>query len=82
MPIKNQVYCSSECRQQAIKNAAMKKREHKRRLKRMQKRPCCKVCGAYLSIYGQGNTCSNHSHPQILSNVLKGIRNKYENGDS
>ena len=81
-PVNNQVYCSVECRTQATKHTAIQRRAHKRRTKRMKSKRKCVVCGAHLSMYGQGNTCSNHTSPTAVSSLLKDIRNRYENGNS
>lgn len=57
-----QIYCSSECREEATKYAAAKKRVERRRRRRASLNKKCKVCGARLSMYGDGDVCAAHNN--------------------
>jgi hypothetical protein len=78
----NQVYCSADCRTQATKEAAIARKEERRRLRRKKASKNCIVCGAKLSMYGYGNTCDIHSNPKSLSPLLKKIRDYHENNNA
>jgi len=76
LPSKGQLYCSLLCRNDANEEAILARREHARRLRRKAAKRKCVVCGTVLSMYGVGNTCSMHTNPNSLSDILKEIRKK------
>jgi hypothetical protein len=69
-----QLYCSQECRMMAAEESTHKRREEERRERRRKANKCCIVCGAKLSIYGEGPTCSNCLNPRPIKNVLSQLK--------
>jgi hypothetical protein len=55
-----QVYCSSECREEATKEKILERHRETRRKKRNNKvRMCLGKCGAKLSIYNNHDYCDS-----------------------
>jgi hypothetical protein len=73
---RGQLYCSSECRVFANEDTALLRKESIRRQRRKASAKKCVVCGAKLSMYGIGNTCSVHINPKLLSATISQIKRK------
>lgn len=73
---RGQIYCSENCRIDAVAEATTLRKERARRARRKAAAPRCVVCGSALSMYGTGDTCTVHTHPLILSGILKEIRKR------
>lgn len=71
---RGQIYCCDEHRLLAIEEAAKNRRENARRQRRKAAGKKCIVCGAVLSMYGDGNTCAAHINTKPMSSVLREIK--------
>lgn len=71
-----QIYCSSQCRDQATKEKIIKRYELTKRQKRKdKKRLCAGGCGMSLSIYNDDALCNNCSiNNKDVKKVLKQIK--------
>lgn len=54
----------------AAAESTRKRRDEERRERRRKANKCCIVCGARLSIYGEGSTCSACLNPKPLKSIL------------
>ena len=70
-----QIYCSTECREQATKEKIAEKYLRDKVKKRIGKIRLCKSCNKYLSIYTEESICNACLvNPDDIKNVLKDIR--------
>ena len=71
-----QVYCSSNCRDQATKEKiAARYTMAKRKKRRGKERMCISGCGSPLSIYNDDVLCNNcRVNPKEVAKALKAIR--------
>ncbi len=70
-----QIYCSSECRDEATKEKISERYIKNRLKKRILKDRKCKSCGSPLSIYNDENICSScDEDPKEVSKALKEIK--------
>lgn len=70
-----QIYCSTECREQATKEKIAQKYLINKIQNRKMKMRICKVCGLRLSIYNDNPVCQIcEINPNDLKDVLKEIR--------
>jgi uncharacterized protein YmfQ (DUF2313 family) len=55
-----QIYCSSECRENATKEKISERYQiNRRKNKKNKKRKCAGECGTFLSIYNDKNFCTS-----------------------
>jgi hypothetical protein len=71
---KGKLYCSDECKNKSSEESAERRKEISRRKRRLLAGKSCVVCKAKLSMYSEGNTCSNHHNPKAVSDILKQIK--------
>lgn len=70
-----QIYCSSECREQATKEKIAQRYAIARRNKMIGKKRKCKSCGAPLSAYNDEQTCQSCIvNPSDVAKALKEIK--------
>lgn len=73
--ISYQIYCSTECRDEATKEKIVARYIVERRQKRIGKKRKCKSCGQNLSIYNDENLCiSCNVNPNDVNKALKEIK--------
>lgn len=71
-----QIYCSSQCREQATKEKIAQRYAIARRNNKIGKVRKCKSCGSNLSIYNDTQICQGCLvNPSDVSKALKDIRN-------
>lgn len=73
--ISYQIYCSSNCREDATKEKISQRYAKTRRNNRKGKDRLCKSCGVKLSIYNDDTLCQNCLvNPSDLSKALRDIK--------
>lgn len=73
--VKYQIYCSSECREEATKEKIAQRYAIARRNKRISQNRKCKDCGHSLSAYNDDPICFSCTvNPKDVSNTLKEIK--------
>lgn len=84
--ISYQKYCSVECRESATREKIAERYNIKRRNNKKHKNRKCKSCHSPLSIYNDGELCSNCLvNPQEVKKTLKeikGLADGQNNSDS
>jgi hypothetical protein len=78
-----QIYCSSECREQATKEKIIDRHKVLRRKKRKDKiRMCSGGCGTKLSVYNDETLCNvcSINNKQVIKKIkeIKGLMHDYE----
>jgi len=78
-----QIYCSSECREQATKEKIVDRHKILRRKKRKDKiRMCSGGCGTKLSVYNDETLCNvcSINNKQVIKKIkeIKGLMHDYE----
>lgn len=70
-----QIYCSSECREEATKEKISQRYLIARRNKMMGKKRYCKSCGSPLSAYNDEPICQScNVNPSEVSKALREIK--------
>lgn len=73
--ISYQIYCSTDCRNEATKEKIATRYIQTRRQKRKDKPRKCKKCGLKLSIYNDENLCNScQINPNDVTKALKQIK--------
>lgn len=73
--VKYQIYCSSECREEATKEKIAQRYAIARRNKRIKQNRQCKLCSSPLSAYNDDAICfSCVINPKDVSQTLKEIK--------
>jgi hypothetical protein len=75
-----QIYCSTECRQQASKQKITERYEKEKVRKRIGKtRRCAGGCGTVLSIYNDTGMCDNClEHKKRVGSFMRELKNYFE----
>ena len=75
-----QIYCSTECRQEASKQKILERYHIEKRKKRKGKiRLCAGGCGVLLSIYNDSGICSNCSiNKKKINSFIKELKDCFE----
>lgn len=69
--VKGKRYCSELCRELSIQDSEQRRKRQAQLERRRTSGKRCTVCGAVLSMYGEGETCSVCTSPKTLNNALK-----------
>lgn len=75
-----QIYCSSECRQEASKEKILERYHIEKRKKRKgKKRLCAGGCGIQLSMYNDIGMCDNcEVNNKKMNNFIKELRGYFD----
>jgi len=75
-----QIYCSTECRQEASKEKILERYHVEKRKKRQGKRRLCAGgCGTHLSIYNDSGICDNcEVNNKRMNNFMKELRGYFD----
>ena len=75
-----QIYCSTECRQQASKEKILERYHVEKRKKRMGKeKRCAGGCGTLLSIYNDSPMCDNClTHLRKMKSFMRELKDYFD----
>lgn len=70
-----QIYCGTECREEATKAKIAKRYEKKRRNRLIHKSRKCRACGSKLSAYNDEQICNSCIvNPKDVNRAIKDIK--------